>query len=170
MELFALNQWSPYLVGVLIGLLNLGALIISKKPLGASTGFLKVGGLVYKIFDKNKIDDNEYYQKKKPEVDWGVMLIIGIVFGSLVSSLLSGDFAFIAIPDMWESSMPGGFGLRFVGAVFGGILLGIGARWAGGCTSGHGISGTSLLSPISWIASICFFIGGIATAYLIYGI
>ncbi|HAE43594.1 MAG TPA: hypothetical protein DCG34_11870, partial [Clostridiales bacterium] len=41
--------------------------------------------------------------------------------------------------------------------------------WAGGCTSGHGISGTSQLSILSWVASIFFFIGGIVTAFLIYG-
>jgi len=54
--------------------------------------------------------------------------------------------------------------------MFGGITLGIGARWAGGCTSGHGISGTAQLSILSWVAAICFFIGGIASALLIYGI
>ena len=42
------------------------------------------------------------------------------------------------------------------------------ARWAGGCTSGHGISGTLQLAVSSWIAAGCFFIGGIATAMLIF--
>ncbi len=170
MEFFELKQWSPYIVGTLIGMLNIGALLVSKKPLGASTSFLKIGGMIYKQFDKEGVKTNAYYQKKKPEVDWGVMLIMGIVLGAFVSSMLSGDFALIAIPDVWAGAFSGRFGIRFIVAVFGGILLGIGARWAGGCTSGHGISGTSLLSPISWVAAICFFIGGITTAYLIYGI
>ncbi len=50
----------------------------------------------------------------------------------------------------------------------GGVLMGLGARWAGGCTSGHGISGTMQLALSSWIAAACFFAGGIAGAMLIY--
>jgi uncharacterized membrane protein YedE/YeeE len=46
----------------------------------------------------------------------------------------------------------------------GGLLMAYGARLAGGCTSGHGISGTLQLNPGSWITVICLFIGGIAVA------
>lgn len=169
MNYFSLTAWSPYVVGVLIGVLNIGALLISKKPLGASTSFTKIGGMIYSFFDKEKIVSNEYYQKKTPEVDWGVMLVIGIIIGAFISSMLSGDFKFIALPGMWSSEISGGISLRFFASLIGGIFLGIGARWAGGCTSGHGISGTSMLSVISWVATIGFFIGGIASAFLIYG-
>ncbi len=169
MDYFTLTQWSPYVVGVLIGVLNIGALIISKKPLGASTSFVKIGGMIYSLFDKEKIRSNEYYQKKTPEVDWGVMLVLGIIIGAFISSMLSGDFKLIAVPGMWSSEVSNGFSLRFLASLIGGIFLGIGARWAGGCTSGHGISGTSMLSVISWVATIGFFIGGIISAFLIYG-
>ena len=50
-----------------------------------------------------------------------------------------------------------------------GLLVGFGTRLGSGCTSGHGISGTSMLSVISWFATIGFFIGGVASAFLIYG-
>ena len=46
--------------------------------------------------------------------------------------------------------------------------MAFGARMAGGCTSGHGISGTLQLSVGSWIAVVCFFVGGIATALLMF--
>lgn len=169
MDYFFLKQWSPYIVGILIGLLNLGALLASKKPLGASTSFSKLGGMFYSLFDKEKVEINEYYQKETPQVDWGVMLVIGIVVGAFISSILSRDFNFLAIPQMWSSEISDSFFLRFLASIIGGIFLGIGARWAGGCTSGHGISGTSMLSVISWVATIGFFIGGIASAFLIYG-
>jgi uncharacterized membrane protein YedE/YeeE len=52
-------------------------------------------------------------------------------------------------------------------ALVGGVFLGIGSRWADGCTSGHGISGTLQMVVSSWIAVICFFIGGVVTALLI---
>ncbi|NLG27672.1 MAG: YeeE/YedE family protein, partial [Chloroflexi bacterium] len=54
-------------------------------------------------------------------------------------------------------------------ALVGGVFLGLGARWADGCTSGHGISGTLQLAVSSWISAICFFIGGIVTAYILFG-
>lgn len=170
MGVFSLTTWSPYLVGALIGLLNIGALLVSKKPLGASTSFTKLGGMIYGIFDKEKMLNNEYYKKKKPQVDWGVMLVIGIVIGAFLASMLSGDFKLIGIPHMWRNNISGGFLLRFFSSLLGGMLLGIGSRWAGGCTSGHGISGTSMLSVISWVATMAFFVGGIVSAFLIYGI
>jgi uncharacterized membrane protein YedE/YeeE len=55
-------------------------------------------------------------------------------------------------------------------AFLGGAVMAFGARLAGGCTSGHGISGTMQLSVGSWIALMCFFIGGTVTAHLMFGI
>jgi uncharacterized membrane protein YedE/YeeE len=50
----------------------------------------------------------------------------------------------------------------------GGVLMAFGARLAGGCTSGHGISGTLQLNAGSWLTVIAMFVGGIATAMLLY--
>lgn len=169
MDYLALKQWSPYIVGSLIGLLNISALLVSKKPLGASTSFSNLGGMIFSLFDKSKVRDNEYYKNKIPTVDWGFMLVIGIVVGAFISSILSGDFNLISIPQMWNAEISSNFLLRFLFSIIGGMFLGIGARWAGGCTSGHGISGTSMLSVISWVAAIAFFVGGIISAILIYG-
>ena len=54
--------------------------------------------------------------------------------------------------------------------LIGGILVGFGARYAGGCTSGHSISGISNLQMPSLIATIGFFIGGLLMINLIYPI
>jgi uncharacterized protein len=53
-------------------------------------------------------------------------------------------------------------------ALLGGIILGFGARWSDGCTSGHGISGTLQLAVSSWIFSVCLFVGGILAAQIIF--
>ena len=45
----------------------------------------------------------------------------------------------------------------------GGFLVGFGARWAGGCTSGHGITGLASLQPASLLAIVGFFLGGLLT-------
>jgi len=52
--------------------------------------------------------------------------------------------------------------------LFGGILVGFGARYAGGCTSGHAISGLSNLQLPSLISVIGFFIGGLVMIHLIF--
>jgi uncharacterized protein len=50
----------------------------------------------------------------------------------------------------------------------GGFMVGFGARYAGGCTSGHAISGISDLQPASLLAVVGFFIGGLAMTHLIF--
>jgi len=52
--------------------------------------------------------------------------------------------------------------------LFGGLMVGFGARYAGGCTSGHAISGLSNLQLPSLIAVIGFFIGGLIMIHLLY--
>lgn len=56
-------------------------------------------------------------------------------------------------------------GLIFI--VFGGFLVGFGTRYAGGCTSGHAISGMSNLQPASLLAVVGFFIGGLLMTHFI---
>ena len=97
-----------------------------------------------------------------------VMLVIGVVIGAFVSSMLSGTFALTWTPTLWAMTFGSAYLPRLLVAVVGGVLLGFGSRWAGGCTSGHGISGTLQLAVSGWLAAICFFIGGIATAMVIY--
>ncbi len=170
MEFLFLERWSPYVVGVLIGLINIVAMVISGKALGASTSFVKASGYLVKIFDKEKVEKNSYYQKNKPELDWGMMLVFGIIIGAFIAATLSGDFALQKVPAMWAERFSDSFFFRFVMAFIGGAFLGLGSRWAGGCTSGHGISGTSQLSILSWVAAAAFFVGGIAVAIMIFGL
>jgi hypothetical protein len=74
------------------------------------------------------------------------------------------------VPDLWAGTYGVNPFLRVGAAVTGGVFLGFGARWADGCTSGHGISGAMQLTLSSWISAICFFIGGILTAHLLFRI
>ena len=98
------------------------------------------------------------------------MLVIGIVIGAFISATISGTFQLRWIPTLWENAFGTSPLLRVIVAFIGGIFMGVGSRWAGGCTSGHGISGTLQLTVSSWIAAICFFIGGIITAMFIFKI
>jgi uncharacterized membrane protein YedE/YeeE len=58
----------------------------------------------------------------------------------------------------------------FILMIIGGFLVGFGTRYAGGCTSGHAISGMSNLQPASLVATIGFFIGGLIATHLLFPI
>lgn len=168
MEFFTEVRWSPYAVGVGIGILSWFSFLISRKPLACSTSFARTSGMIEKLFSGKKVDLKLYYQKIGLAVDWQWMLVVGIIIGSLISALLSGDFRWQWVPSLWAAAFGGNPFLRVIVALVGGGCIGFGARWAGGCTSGHGISGTLQLTVSSWISAICFFIGGILTAHIIF--
>ena len=163
-------EWLPYLAGAGIGILSWAAFLFSDKPLGCSTAFTRTSGMIERVFRGKKTDEKEYYIKYPPVIDWQWMLVLGIVVGVLVTSVITGGFAIEWVPDTFGEKFGYNPLLRWVFAITGGILMGLGARWAGGCTSGHAISGTLQLAISSWIAIVMFFIAGIATAMLIYGV
>ena len=168
MEFLREVRWSPYLVGIGIGILSWFTLLISNKAIACSTTFAKGSGMIERLFRGEKVAQKPYYKKISLDIDWQFMLVIGIVLGSFLSAMLSGSFALKWVPDLWASVYGTNPVLRVGAAVLGGIFLGFGARWADGCTSGHGISGTMQLALSSWISAICFFVGGILTALLLF--
>jgi len=163
-----MKQWSPYAVGIGIGILSWFAFLLSDKPIGCSTAFARTSGMLERLARGSQAAQRPYYLKFSPTVDWEWMLVVGILAGSFVSSQLSGQAQLQWIPGKWSAAF--GFALfpRWLIALIGGIIMGFGARWAGGCTSGHGISGTLQLAVSSWLAAACFFIGGIAAAMTLF--
>ena len=168
MEWLTEARWSPYVVGMGIGVLSWLTFLVSEKALGCSTSFARTAGMIEKVFRGSRVEMKLYYQEYKPVVDWQWMLVAGMVLGALISSLLSGDFQWQWIPPRWEAVFGADRLARIFVALLGGALLGFGSRWAGGCTSGHGISGTMQLAVSSWISAICFFIGGVLSARLLF--
>lgn len=170
MEWLHMAKWSPYAVGIGIGILSWIAFLFSNNALACSTAFARTAGMIERLFRGKKVEEKPYFQKFAPTIDWGWMLVIGIVIGAFISATISGTFQLRWIPGVWENAFGTSPLLRVIVAFIGGIFMGVGSRWAGGCTSGHGISGTLQLTVSSWIAAICFFIGGIITAMFIFKI
>lgn len=168
MNIFTEVRWSPYLVGALIGVLSWLSFLFLKKPLSCSTSFASTSGMIERLFRGKQVEEKLYYQKVKLAIDWQWMLVAGMVFGSLISALLSGDFGLQWVPALWASAFGEAPLVRIAAAAIGGIFLGFGARWADGCTSGHGISGTMQLTLSSWVSAIFFFVGGILTAFILF--
>jgi|WetSurMetagenome_2_1015567.scaffolds.fasta_scaffold08769_5 uncharacterized protein len=168
LELLTMARWSPYIAGAGIGILTCLAFLLSDRPLGCSTAFVKARGLIGRAINADKTGTMAYYREIVPQVDWAFMIIPGIIAGACISAVLSGTFRVIVVPQLWDSAFGNNPVIRLGVALAGGILLGLGARWAGGCTSGHGISGSIQLSLASMITAACFFAGGIAVAMLLY--
>lgn len=160
--------WSPYLVGALIGVLSMATFYFSDKPLGVSTAYAHLAGLVGNLFSKGHTETLKYYQDKKPKIEWGVMLLFGVILGAFIAAYTGGEIAAQWVPAMWQEQFGPDVALRSAVAFLGGAIMAYGARLAGGCTSGHGISGALQLSVSSWIALVCFFAAAVLTAMLLY--
>jgi hypothetical protein len=168
MEWLTAARWSPYAAGIGIGILSWIAFLISDRGIGCSTPFARTSGMIERLFRGDQVLNRPYFQRYLPVIGWDWMLIVGLLIGALLSVLLSGTFDVQWVPDLWQNTFGNTPFLRLVIALIGGILMGIGSRWAGGCTSGHGITGTLQLAVSSWLAVICFFAAGVVTAMLIF--
>lgn len=166
--LLVTKAWSPYLAGAGIGILSWFAFLLSDHPLGVSTAFAKSSGMIEKALRGDKALQKKYYQRFEPEIDWEWMLVLGLLIGAFLSAWLSGSFRLEFTPDIWLGHFGPGIALRALTAFAGGILIGLGARWANGCTSGHALSGTMQLVASSWVAAAGIFLGGVATALLLF--
>jgi len=166
--IWTMKRWSPYAVGIGIGILSWIAFVLSDKPIGVSTAYAQTSGMIEKALQGSRVAEKPYYREYVPRISWTWMLVVGLVAGAFVSAVTSGDFRLAWVPPLWADEFGNSPIVRWAVAFSGGVLLGIGARWADGCTSGHGISGTLQLIVSSWIAVICFFIAGVLIAQMIY--
>jgi uncharacterized protein len=167
-------SWRPYITGALAGLLVVASVVVSTqllgkpKYLGASTSFVRAAGLVEQAAAPAHVEANDYYQSKKVKVDWQMLLVAGIFVGALGASLIDKSFKIEAVPPLWSDRFGSKVGVRAVGAFLGGVVAMFGARLAGGCPSGHGMSGLMQLSISGYLAMAGFFGAGIVAANLIY--
>lgn len=162
------KAWSPYWAGLVIGLLQIPAFLLMDTALGASSAYVKIVGHLAVMVDP-AVADIKYFAKymASQKYVWQLALIIGIALGAFVSMRLSGAKR-KAVSPIWgqvmgTTSLPS----RAVFAFIGGFLMLFGARLAGGCTSGHGISGLAQFAAGSSIAVAGMFAGGIALAMLL---
>ncbi len=166
---FSGPAWSPYLVGAGIGVLSWFTFYFANKPIGASSFYATVAGGIGRLFARKHTDSLEYYKDNPPKLGWETVLVLATIAGAFISATTGGEFTGQWLPAFWVARFgEQSFALHAALGLAGGVLMAFGARFAGGCTSGHGISGALQLNLGSWIAVICFFIGGIAVAYPLY--
>lgn len=160
--------WSPYVVGAGIGVLSWLTFYFSDKPIGASSFYAQVSGFIGKLFARRHTASLAYFKDKPPRVGWEFVFVLSTIVGAAIAAITGDEFVNEGLPPMWEARFGDSLALRAIVAIGGGVLMAFGARLAGGCTSGHGISGTMQLNVASWISVICFFLGGIAVAMTLF--
>ena len=155
-NVLAKKTWSPYAVGASIGVLSWFAFWSADHPLGVSTVMVRVVGMAENAVAAGHVAATPYLAKLRPFVDWEFALVIGLLLGAFAAARLGHAEA---------EERPGGG--RIAEAAIGGFLLLFGARLAGGCTSGHGISGSLQLALSGWVLFATIFASGIAAAFML---
>jgi uncharacterized protein len=163
------RSWSPYAVGIALGLLSWFAFATADHGLGITTAFEHTAALATAGVSAGAAPGAEYAADNDPKIGWEWMLVIGVFLGSLVSARLSGQRTRETIPPVWRERFGASPGLRLTAAFVGGAVMMLGARIAQGCTSGHGITGSLQLAMSSWIFIIVAFGVAVLAAFALYG-
>lgn len=142
-----LHRCPWYIAGPVLGLLIIGLRSMVNKPLGALGGY---------------IDVTEHVTRPS-RLGFSAFLLGGTVIGGALFTLATGHSS---PSPSYNGLLPSGPVLQFGVLVAAGVAMGVGARTAGGCTSGHGLTGMSLGSPASIVATMTFFGTAVALAHV----
>lgn len=176
MRWIRMTRWSPYAVGAGIGVLSIVTFALMGKALGTSTTMVRAVAGIERVIAPEHADATAYLTKyagtraqPKPLIEWQFALVLMLPLGALLAARLGGERFSELVPRLWAWRFGPSAAGRLLGAFVGGALLLFGARMAGGCTSGHGISGGLQLAVSSWTFIAAMFASGVATALALYG-
>jgi hypothetical protein len=163
------GRWNPYLVGIGIGVLSWVAFGLVNQPLGISTALSAISGAcAVPVMGAEAVARNAYWAKTPFKWDGGMLFLVGTFLGSLLSVVAGRSFRWEKVPAAWVERFGSSPARRYAAAFFGGTILMFGARMAGGCTSGHGISGSLQLALSSWTFFLTLFASGAVTALVLF--
>ena len=151
---FIMQPWPWWFSGILIGLTVPLLYVATGHGFGISTSFQQIGAT---CLPHSKLSYFRDFDKRKGM--WTLMFAVGICLGGYIAAHMLSREPIEILPESYKNL--GGAVRLFVG----GILVGFGTRYAGGCTSGHAITGISNLNAPSLIATIFFFIGGLSVTW-----
>jgi hypothetical protein len=139
-----------YIAGPLMGLTVVGLYALANKPLGATTAYSQT----FRLFIRQSFEP------------WRVFLFAGFIGGAVLAALLRDGISFNMDYGTLGDLVPL---VALIPLLIGaGFVMGYGARWSGGCTSGHGLRGTSSLSPASFAATGTFMATAVAVTALLH--
>jgi uncharacterized membrane protein YedE/YeeE len=177
---FLSSFWPWYVAGPLIGLYVPVLYILLNRHFGISSSFRDICAATVR-------PKAQYFQYNWREHRWRIVFVLGIALGgflthptlelpsrteishhtlSVLSTLGVKDFSSLIPGDLFSwASLATVRGFLFV--VVGGFFVGFGTRYAEGCTSGHSINGIATFQRASVVATICFFIGGLFSTFIL---
>ena len=158
---------NPYLAGTILGVVLFAAFALTHSGLGASGAISRIQVALTKLFWQSHVDKVGTFSvmgagDTNPLDHASILLLLGTFAGGMISAYFNGRLRF----EIFKGSRISNFQRLFF-ALLGGIIMGYGARFARGCTSGQALSGGAVLSLGSWAFMFSVFIGGYATAYFV---
>jgi uncharacterized membrane protein YedE/YeeE len=152
---------SPYAAGTGLGLVLLGSYVLAGRGIGATGAFATVAASTAQAVAPVAAHGNAWFLERIADGgllrDWLVVEILGVLVGGFVSAALAGRLR-LAVDRGPRIAVPA----RLAVAAVGGSVMGIGAVFARGCTSGQALTGGALLSAGSWL----FVAGAFGAGYL----
>lgn len=156
--------WNPYAAGFGLGLVLLAAYLIAGRGLGATGAFSSFAAWIANTISPEHAQalavHARYIESGTPFTAWLTYLLIGAFIGAAVSGYTAGRFA-ISI----EKGPRITDGQRLALALLGGMIAGVGAKIARGCTSGQALTGASVLNVGSLVFMLAVFAAGYAVAW-----
>lgn len=175
--------------GLLLGAAFLLA-VAFVKPIGVSTQFVIADGIMWNLFSDSLVQKdpesksgygspNAYLNKSGGKyaknvanpVNYSFVFVVAMVAGALLSSRLGGPRPTTpdkSAPEVWRERFGESPGLRYVTVFFAGFVVLFGARMAGGCTSGHMMSGMMQTSLSGYLFAMGAFAVAVPTAVFVY--
>lgn len=174
------QPWPWYFSGLMIVLIML-MLVFWGKSFGFSSNLRTICSMA------GAGKKNSFFSFDWKSQRWNLLFLVGAVIGGWISATFLSNPAELTLSAATVADLKA-LGVNFTGGLnpdelfapaalsdpkvwvlllMGGALVGFGSRYAGGCTSGHAISGLSNLQIPSLIAVVGFFIGGLIMTWLI---
>ncbi|MDP9351555.1 MAG: YeeE/YedE family protein [Chloroflexota bacterium] len=141
-----------YVIGPMMGVVIAAMYAVTNKHLGVSGSYVQ-------FVDR---------ARGRPIEVWRLWFLGGLVLGAFLVALLGESPQFGLGYGRLGEVLP--TGLLVAVLLFGGVLVGYGARWMGACTSGHGLSGCSTRSPGSLLATVTFFATAVVATLLLHAL
>jgi hypothetical protein len=174
------SPWPWYVAGPLLGLIVPLLLLLGNKPFGISSNLRHVCAAVAPC-------GLPYFEYDWRRENWNLLFIAGVLLGGYLGGVLLADRSPVALSGDARAAI-GALGITdfhglaprelfrwssltsvegFVLLVVGGFAVGFGTAYAGGCTSGHAITGLADRQAASLVAVLGFFAGGLLATWLI---
>lgn len=159
--------WPPLVAGLVLGLVLILTFVLVGNGVGASGTFASIAAWLGFQVAPAATQSNGYLgpmvaNGANPFASWIVVEVIGVAIGALLAAVSAGRFKIkVDVGAGKIGVMP-----RLLLALIGGVLAGLGSRFAAGCTSGVGLSGTAMLGMAGFIFLIVFFVVGLGVSAL----